>query len=256
MQSVTPLRPRPNLGSLVGGTVIGAILVAAGLGLAFMAIDTPLVARLVPASGTGSPRLPIAPMIWTLAIVAGAGLLVAGTNRLATSVAGLRSRPTPRSPMLRALAVLPADVVVETGVVLQGGRPIPELVIGSFGVAVVHEMGGHRVLRRVGRSWETRSPDGWVPTEHPLDQVERDAERVRHWLTHGDLDFVVRVHAALVTVDASMLRSPLCAVITEDQIPDWIAALPRQRSLSEGRREHLQTRFREATAERESRSDW
>ncbi len=45
----------------------------------------------------------------------------------------------------------------------------------------------------------------------------RDAERVRHWLGDGDLDFVVRVYAALVTADASMPRSASCAVITADQ---------------------------------------
>ena len=256
MQSTTPLRPRRQLGSLVGGTFIGAGLVAAGLGLAFMVVDTPLVARLVPASPTGSPGMAIAVMIWTLAIIAGAGLAIAGTTRLTAIVAAVRPGSRHRSPMVRALATLPDDVIVETEVVLHDGRPIPELVIGPFGVAVVHELGGHHVLRRIGQSWETRTKDGWVATEHPLDRVERDAERVRHWLSQCDLGFVVRVHAALVTVDASMLRSPLCAVITEDQIPDWIAALPSQRSLSIGRREQLRTRFLEPEVIDESRRDW
>ena len=256
MQSLTPPRPRRHLGSLVSGTVVGASLVAAGLTLAYLVIVTPLVASLVPGSRSGSPRLALAVMIWTLAMIAGAGLLVAGTNRLAITVAGVRSRSRQRLPMGRALASLPADVIVETGVVLQGGRPIPELVIGPFGVAVVHEMARHSDLRRVGRSWEARTPHGWRPTEHPLDRVERDAERVRHWLAGGDLGFVVRVHAALVTPDVSMLRSPLCAVIREEQIPDWIAALPRQRSLSEGRRAYLLTRFREAVTSEDSPHDW
>lgn len=255
MQSVTPLRPRRHLGSLVGGTIIGAGLVAAGLGLTFLIIDTSLVARLVPVSRTGSSGMTIALMIWALAIIAGAGLAISGTKRLASTVAAVRAGSQHRSPMVRALSTLPDDVIVETQVVLQGGRPIPELVIGAFGVAVVHELGGHRVLRRVGQSWETRTRDGWLPAEHPLDGVERDAERVRHWITLSDLGFVVRVHAALVTVDASMLRSPLCAVITEDQIPDWIAALPRQRTLSAGRREYLQARFRASVIE-DARRDW
>lgn len=259
MQSVAPRPTRRNVGSLVGGTVIGASLVAAGLGLTFLIIDTPLVARLVPTSLTGSPGTAIALMIWILAIIAGTGLAISGTKRLASTVAAVRSaslhRSQHRSPMVRALATLPDDVIVETGVVLQGGRPIPELAIGAFGVAVVHELGGRRVLRQAGQSWEARTRDGWVPTEHPLDRVERDTERVRHWITHSDLGFVVRVHAALVTVDVSMLRSPLCAVITEDQIPDWIAALPRQRTLSAGRREYLQARFRASVIE-DARRDW
>lgn len=255
MQSVTTLRPRPHMGSLVGGTIVGASLVAAGLCLTFLIIDTPLVANLVPASRTGSPGTTIAMMIWALAIIAGAGLAISGTKRLASTVAAVRAGSQHRSPMVRALSTLPDDVIVETQVVLQGGRPIPELVIGAFGVAVVHELGGQRVLRRVGQSWETRTRDGWLPAEHPLDGVERDADRVRHWITHSDLGFVVRVHAALVTMDASMLRSPLCAVITEDQIPDWIAALPRQRTLSAGRRAYLQARFRASVIE-DARRDW
>lgn len=256
MQSMTPLQPHRHLGSLVVGTVLGASLVAAGLGLAFLAIDTPFVSGLVPASRPGSYQLSTALIVWTLAIIAGAALFFAGTNRLAMTVAAVRSRSRRRSPVVQALAALSADVFVATGVVPRDGRPIPELVIGSFGVAVVHEMGARDLIRQVGRSWEARTADGWVPTEHPLDRVARDADRVRHWLTHGDLDFVVRVHAALVTPDSSLPRSPLCAVITADQIPAWIAALPRQRSLSAGRRDRLLARVREAVAAEDSRRDW
>jgi hypothetical protein len=250
MQSITSPRPRRRPGSLLVGCVVGMSLVAAGLGIAYVAIETPLVSTLVPASRSGSSRMMIALMVWTLGLVAGAALFVAGTNRLAVMVADVRSRSRSRrgSPVLRALAALPADVVVATGVVPNDGRPIPELVIGPFGVAVVHEMGKGDRIRRVGRSWEARTAQGWVPTEHPLDRAARDAERVRHWLTHGDLDFVVRIHAALVTPDASMPRSPLCAVITVDQIPAWVAALPRQRSLNAGRRQRLVARVREAVA--------
>jgi len=57
---------------------------------------------------------------------------------------------------------------------------------------------------------------------------------------------VVRVYAALVTTDTAIPRSGLCAVITEDQIPAWLAALPRQRSFSAARRNHLLTRVRAA----------
>jgi len=258
MQSITPARPHRHPGSLLGGMVLGAAFVATGLALAFLAIDTPLVATLVPASSSGSSRLAFALLVWALAIIAGACLLVSGTTRLATTVAAVRSwsRARDRSAVFCALAALPLDVVVASGVILNGDRPIPELVIGPFGVAVVHEVGARDVIRRMGQSWEARTPRGWVPTEHPLDRVARDAERVRHWLTHGDLDFVVRVYAALVTPDASMPRSPLCAVITVDQIPDWIAALPPQRGLSDGRRHRLLARVRTAVAAQDARRGW
>ena len=106
------------------------------------------------------------------------------------------------------------------------GRPIPELVIGPFGVAIVHELEGARRLRQVGQGWETRTRDGWVPTEGPLEGVARDAERVRHWLANGDLDYVVRVYAALVTTDAAIPRSPLCAVISERSDPGLARGAP------------------------------
>jgi len=157
---------------------------------------------------------------------------------------------------MRALGALPDDIVVAAGVVPRDGRPIPELVIGPFGVAIVRELEDRDTLRHDEWSWETRTRDGWVPTEHPLDHVARDAERTRHWLTHDDLDFVVRVYAVLVVPDGSIPRSPLCAVATRDQIPAWIASLPRQRSLSAARQGHLVARARGSVGSRSARRDW
>ncbi|MFL5674569.1 MAG: hypothetical protein ACJ779_06165 [Chloroflexota bacterium] len=237
---------RRQPGSLLLGTAFGACLVAAGLCLAFLALATPLVASLVPGGRSGTIHVALGLGIWALALVAGGGFLVSGTNRLAAIVAAIRSPSRGHSPVAAALGVLPPDVYVASNVVLSAGRPIPEIVVGPFGVAVVHELGRPNVIRQTGTTWERKTGEGWLPTEHPLDRVERDAERIRHWLTHGDLDFVVRVYAALITADTSMMRSPLCAVITEDRIPDWIAALPRQRTLSDGRREQIAGRVRAA----------
>jgi hypothetical protein len=255
MQLISTSRPTRRLGPLVGGTVMGATLVATGLGLAFLAIETPLVSRLLATGRTGSTPLEIALAVWSLVLIAGACLAVAGTSRLAAAVASVRAHAG-RSPVARMLANLPEDVVVATDVVPGSGRPIPELVIGPFGVAIVHEMGPKTAIRRVGQSWEARTSDGWAPTEFPLDRLARDADRVRHWLAGGDLDFVVRVYAALVTDDPTIARSPLCAVIDAGQIPAWIEALPRQRSFSAGRRHHLLARVREAVAPNGARSDW
>jgi hypothetical protein len=136
------------------------------------------------------------------------------------------------------------------------GRPIPELVIGPFGVAVVHPMPPSERVRRVGQSWEIRVREGWAPTEHPLDRAARDADRVRHWLTNGDLDFVVRVYAAIVAPDTTLPRSPVCAVITADQIPAWLQALPAQRGLTPGRRNRLVTLVRSAVTAGDGRIGW
>ncbi|MFL5681816.1 MAG: hypothetical protein ACJ77O_01585 [Chloroflexota bacterium] len=253
MQSMTPPRSDRRPRSMVLPAVLGTCLAAAGLGIAFLALETPLASTLVPGSRSGTP---ITPIVWALALVAGGALLVAGTNRLAAVAAEVRSGRRHQSPLAQVLGSLPPDMTPASDVVPTEGRPIPHVVVGPFGVAVIHELGGIAVIRQVGTAWERKTRDGWVPTEHPLDRAERDAERVRHWSNHGDLDFVVRVYAGLVTTDPSMLRSPLCAVITEDRIPDWLAALPPQRSLTEGRRQQLATRIRATVPTGATRRDW
>jgi len=135
-----------------------------------------------------------------------------------------------------------------TDVVPQDGRPVPELVVGPFGVAVVHELPPRDRVRRVGGLWERRTEAGWAPTEDPLDRATRDAERVRRWLGHGDLDFVVRVYTAVVAPEAGLPRTPTCAVITPGQIPAWLAALPNQRSLTAGRQDRLKSFVRTAVS--------
>jgi hypothetical protein len=248
MQSPPRSGPDGHVSRLVWGTLAGAGLVAVGLGLAFLVIETPLVARLVPSPLTGSNQVTSAMLVWALSLAAGAALLIAGTNRLAVTVASVRSRAAGRSVVMRVMGRLPEDVMVAAGVIPNEGRPIPELVIGPFGVAIVDELKSRDRLRQVGGGWEAHTREGWLPTEAPLDAVARDADRVRFWLTHGDLDFVVRVYAALVTSDTTIPRSATCAVITVDQIPDWLASLPRQRSFSAGRRNHLLARIRAAGA--------
>lgn len=255
MHTMSPPRPT-RLGSLVGRTVVGAGLVAAGLGIAFMAISTPFVARLVP-SGPPASSQPVIPLLlWAFALLAGAALLVAGTNWLAVALNSVRSRASGGSALVRAIGEQLPDVAVVSGVIPGEGRPIPKLVIGPFGVVVIGELGPHDGIRGAGRSWEARTADGWVPTEHPLDRVARDAERTRHWLTHDDLDFVVRVYAVLVAPDGSIPRSPLCAVIGADQLPAWMAALPRQRSLSAARQQQLLARARDSVVSKGAHRDW
>ena len=55
--------------------------------------------------------------------------------------------------------------------------------------------------------------------------------------------------------DAPVTRSPACAVITRDQVPAWIASLPRQRSLTERRLARLVAVVRTAAAE-DARRGW
>jgi hypothetical protein len=244
MQSTARLTPDRHIGRLVWGTLAGSTLVAVGLGLAFMVVETPLVARLLPQSVAASGQVTSATIVWALALSVGAALLIAGTARLAGAVASVRGRRAGPSPVMRARSALPDDIVVVDGAAGHAGRSFPEVVVGAFGVVILNELPGRDRIRRVGQEWETRTRDGWLPTEDPLDLVARDADLVRHWLTNADLGYVVRIYGALVTSDTSLPRSPLCAVIRADQIPEWLAGLPRQRSFSLARRTHLVTRLR------------
>ena len=228
-----------TVGSLVGASLFGLACVAIGVAMAYLTIGSPMVTRLAPLRGASAPGVALG--IWAFALVAGVALIVAGTNQLAAVVAGVRGGRSGRTPVARAAGRLPEDTILATDVVPLDGRPIPELVIGPFGVAVFHELPPAGSLRRMGHRWEANTSNGWRPAEDPLDHLARDAERVRRWLGHGDLDFVTRVYAVLVAPDLTIARSPTCAVITEDQIVDWLLVLPRQRSLTAGRRSRILT---------------
>jgi hypothetical protein len=256
MYTTTTPRSDGHLATLVGGTLAGAGLVAAGLLLAFLAIETPLVAHLMPGAGAGSSSLSSAVLVWALAIVAGGSMLVSGADRLASTLVGIRARTRRPSAVAQALATLPGDIVVMPGVATRDDRPRPNLVVGTFGVAVVHEMASPAIVRSAGPSWEITTPHGWAPTEPPLERAARDADRVRYWLGQGDLDFVARVHAVLVAPDPSLPRSAGCAVITADQIPAWLVSLPRQRSLTDSRRARLLALVRAGVAAEDARRGW
>ena len=110
-----------------------------------------------------------------------------------------------------------------------------------------------------GSRWSTASPGraganagrraGRTPASaaDPRDPVARDAERLRHWLGQHEVDFVVRVYAAIMTTDTTLTRSAACAVVTTEQLPAWVASLPRQRSLTPERRDRLVGLLRDAT---------
>jgi hypothetical protein len=243
----TPVRRRTDdRAGILGPAIVGAGLAATGLCFGLLAVSTPFATRVAGGPTSGSAVLPTTIAVWGLALIAAAGLLVAGTQRLAGTLSSIRASAPRRSIVGRAVSGLPLDIDVWLGATPGSGHPIPELVSGPFGLVVFHELGRGEALRRIGSTWEARTDAGWMPTEHPVDRAGRDAERVRHWLNQGDLDFVVRVYAAVVTADVSIPRSPGCAVLTEAQIPDWLAALPRQRSLTPGRRERLANRIARA----------
>ncbi len=249
MHPTASSRPDGQTASPLTGTFLGAALVVTGVILAVLTIQTPFVARAMPGGGAGSSSSSAALLVWALAIAAGGSLLVSGAGRLAVALPGIRSGAGRRSPLARVLAGLPDDVTVVDGSPSRDGRPPSHLVVGPFGVVVVHEMAPLATVRGAGPSWEARTTHGWTPTEPPLDRAARQADRLRHELSEADLDFIARVHAVIVMADAPVTRTPTCAVISRDQVPAWIASLPRQRSLTERRLARLVGVVRTAAAE-------
>lgn len=242
MQAYTTGRgtPRPSLIPILGRTVIATLLVVGGLALAYLAFATPLLSQAIPA---GRPSLGQSAMgmgLWAAALVAPAGFVLVGTNGLARTLASVKDRGPSRSAALRALADLPDGVVAASRLTLPDGRGVSELVVGPFGAAVIRELPPTAVTRVRGGQWELHTSQRWVALENPLDRATRDAERVRRWLGHDDVDFVVKVYAAVVGTDSAISRTAACAVLTPDQLGSWLAALPAQRSLTRGRLDQIE----------------
>lgn len=238
---------RQPIGSIVSGTLVGGTLVAGGLSLAYLAFATPLLGMLLPNGRLGPGQMATGMVVMALALVAPTTFVAVGTNRLAKLVASVRQRTSRRTALDQLAASLPPDVVGASGVTLYDGRTIPGLLVGPFGVVVVREAPSSAITRFTGSHWELRTSAGWMPIENPLERATRDAERVRHWLSHDDRDFLVKTYAAVIApAETSLARSPSCAVLTIDQMPAFIASLPAQRSLTTSRREGILDQIRGA----------
>lgn len=230
----------PSRRSLIVGAAIGGVLVIGGLTVAWLAFGTPFISRFAPVSRPTSTQVATTVLAWTFAVVAPMSFLLAGVARIAALVDTLFASRGRRTSVIRMAQKLPDDYVVVSRSRLSDGRVIPDLVVGPFGLAVIEDAPSPRTSHRNGDAWEVRTETGsWIPIENPLDKAARDAGRVRRWLAQEDHDFVVKVHAAVVAKDASLTRTVSCAVITQVQIPAWLAALPIQRSLSASRRARL-----------------
>ena len=235
----THLTRRPSLMPLLGGTVLATISIVVGIVLAYIAFATPVLQSVMPAGRLNAGQAATGVLVWTIALVAPAAFVLLGANRLVRILAATKRRIPRRSTTLRALDALSDDVIVATGIALPDGRSVSDLVIGPFGAAVVRELPPTAVTRvREGR-WELRTRRGWVTIENPLERASRDAERVRRWLSHDDADFIVKVYAAVVGPEPTVIRTSDCAVLTPHQLAPWIDGLAPQRSLTDGRRERL-----------------
>jgi hypothetical protein len=237
MQLIQPTHAmRPTFWPVVLGTVVGGFLLVGGIGLAWLAFATPVVRGLAPAVVRPTPdQMIVGAVIWGLWLVVPPCFAIVGAIRLSMVAATLVRRPN-LGPIMRAIPALGDEYVVAASVRLPDGRPIRNVIVGPFGVAVIGELPAPGNLRRQGNAWEVRRFDGrWVSLPNPLEGATRDAERMRHWIASEDRDFIVKVYAAVVVGDTAIVRTPACAAITDEQIPGWLASLPPQRSFSADR---------------------
>jgi len=246
MQFIQPSHAiRPARGPMLMGTVVGGVLLAGGIVLGWLAFATPFVRVLTPSVLRPSiEEMAIGGFIWGLSLVAPPCFAIVGLIRL-TQVAGAILRKPAAGPVAKAAGTLTDEYVVAPSLELPDARRIRNVVIGPFGLAVIGEAPPSSVTRRHGSAWEVRRADGrWVPLEHPVDRTSRDAERLRRWIGAEERDFIVKVYAAFVTTDPTIVRTPACAVIGPSEVAAWLSGLPPQRSLYDTRRDDLIERVR------------
>lgn len=246
MLIVGATRPAPRVPyvSVAFSLLLGTVLVVAGVLVAYVVFATPFLTQLSSGGPMTAGRVVVGVLAWTFAIAAPVGFGMAGLVRILAAIERItRRKPIP--PTVRIARSLGPDIHVAAEVRLPDGRPVPELVIGPFGAAVIAQMPSSKTIRRVRSTWEQRSADGkWRLAESPMERTTRDAERVRRWFGAADRDFVVKVHAAVVVPSGSVERTPNCAVITPEQIPAWLASLPQQRGMTGDRRQELVAQVR------------
>jgi hypothetical protein len=220
------------------------VLLVVAVTVAYVTLATPFLRDVSIGGPLTLSRALVGVLAWTFALTAPVGFGLLGILRIAGAVDHIVNRDR-ATPTVRAARSLGNDLHVAANVLLPDGRPVPELVIGPFGAAVIAAMPPPRLIRRDKANWEQRAANGeWRPIENPLEKAVRDAERVRRWLGADDRDFVVKVYAAVVDSALTVERTPTCAVIKPDQIPAWLASLPTQRGMSVDRRSGLVEKIR------------
>ena len=238
----------PTRRHVVSALGIGLALVAAAAALVYLVFIGNFLDRFMPAGRPSTYELVAGALAWTFALTAPAGFGIVGLARIVTAFEKWRARRPRITPMVRLRRAIGDDHIVATTVRVPDGRPVPELVLGPFGAAVIEELPpAGAVVSRGVRTWEVRVGKGFIRTiENPLERAAHDAERVRGWLSPEDADYVLKVYAAVVGNDARVQRTPNVAVIAPNQVAEWISTLPVQRSIDAGRRERIVREIRAA----------
>src|SRR5215213_9741144 len=205
---------RPSRRNVVTALGLGLALVGAAAALVYLVFIGNFLDRFMPVGRPSTYELVAGALAWTFALTAPAGFGLIGLARLVSAYEKWRARRPRITPAVRLRRTIGDDHVVATAVRVPDGRPIPELVVGPFGAAVIEELPpAAAVVSRGPRTWEVRLGNGYIRTiDNPLERAAHDAERVRGWLSPDDADYVLKVYAVVVGKDAAKLeRTPTCA---------------------------------------------
>jgi hypothetical protein len=225
--------------AIVRAVVVGVLLLVASGALLWLCVATPIVTGFIPHGRPSALESAGVIVVWGFAIVIPAVFGLLGVARLA-AVAETLAATRPRRVTPALAKALGPDHLAATNLRLPDGRRVHELVIGPFGIVVLGHVPSRQATRHVGTRWEIRDDRGrWLPIEDPVQRASRDAERVRSWLAADDRDFLVRVHAAIVTADPNIERSASCAVVAPEALAGWLESLPLQRGFTPHRQERI-----------------
>src|SRR4029079_4178873 len=113
MQLIQPSHvARPARGPLLMGTVVGGVLIAGGIVLAWLAFATPLVRVLTPSVVRPTfEQIAFGGLIWGVSLVAPPCFAISGFTRL-WQVGGFILRKPPVGPVTRAAKLLTDDYLV------------------------------------------------------------------------------------------------------------------------------------------------
>jgi len=232
--------PRSSVAATIGLTAAGLAWLAIAGASAWLVFATPLLARLVSLDTRGDGAPVVGAVVLAVALTAPACFAFLGITRLAGAVSRARGARQAPSQVARLAALLPPGCTVIPAIRLPDGRRIPDVVVGSHGVAFFERLPPTAASRHTGDRWEVRFADrSWRPIENPFHRAARDGERLRRHLEAEERDFVVRVQAAVISDAPGSERGDGCAVVALEDVPAWLAALPVQRGLTSDRVAHV-----------------
>jgi hypothetical protein len=241
--------PSAPIASIAGAGVVGAVCVGLGLVFTYLTLTTPVVME-ISRLGQGRIGSVAGALVWALAFLIPGSFVVFGVARLVSAIeSSLAVRPRHRvTPVASLAGELPDEYSLVRDVRLPDRRLIAEVVVGPAGLLVVEELPPAEATRHRGPYWEVRLATGrWIPIENPIERAERDAAGIKSWIRSLEEDLSPRMYAAVIADGHRIDRTSEVAVLSREQIPAFLAAMPAIRQMTPERRARITQILTEAS---------